>query len=284
MAELTDLALHALLDRDPERGWCAFVDQYTATLVALIERAGVVDRDEVTDVYVLVCERLADNRCARLRRHDPARGALAAWLTIVVRHVVVDWARAQHGRRRLFGAIARLDGLHRRAFELYYWEHRTTGEMAELLSVELGRRVDLAEVLDALATIDRTMTDRHRSELLAFVARTRRPLSLEPDDPPLAPGVVDRRPNPEESLRAKQLDEAFIAALRDLPPEDAAIVRLKFVRGWTRDAIRRALQLDELPAERVSRILAALRSKLADRGVGARDAVSPGLGFLEEPS
>lgn len=120
MPDLSDESLRELLVEAPERGWRAFVDQYTPTLLALIARAGVADRDDAGDVYLLVCERLAENDRARLRRHDPARGALAARLTVLVRDVVVDWVRGRAGRRRLFRSIATLGAFERRVFELYY--------------------------------------------------------------------------------------------------------------------------------------------------------------------
>ena len=285
MADLTDAALHALLEEDAERGWRAFVDQFTTAIVALIERAGVADRDEVADVYVRVCERLAADGCERLRRHDPRKGALAAWLTIVIRHVVVDWARSERGRRRLFGAIARLDERHQRVFELYYWEHRRPSEIVEMLTRTLGQAVGLADVLDALATIERSLSDRHRRELLALVARTRTPVSLDDEDERPRLALVDRQPHPEAALRVREIDEAFAGAMAELPAEDRAIVKLKFVQGWAGSEIQRALHLDALPPERIGSIVAMLRERLAARGIGHAEAATPGLKFLtEDPS
>ena len=108
VAELRDQELDALLAADSERAWRVFVDRYTPTLLALIERAGIVDRDEAMDLYVLVCERLSEDDCGRLRRRDASRGSLEGWLAVVVRNVAVDWVRSRAGRRRLFGAVKRL--------------------------------------------------------------------------------------------------------------------------------------------------------------------------------
>jgi hypothetical protein len=68
--------LRLLLAEDPERGWRAFIDGYTPTLLALNRGAGVVDRDETMEVYVRACERLAANHYAALRRRDPSIGSL----------------------------------------------------------------------------------------------------------------------------------------------------------------------------------------------------------------
>jgi DNA-directed RNA polymerase specialized sigma24 family protein len=274
---LSDAALHSLLNADPERGWRAFVDQYTPTLVALIERAGVVDRDDRSEVYVRICERLAEHACARLRQHDPAKGALAAWLTIVVRHAVVDWVRSRAGRRRLFEAIAELDDFDRRVFELYYWERHRVSEIAELAAQPNSRRVSVADVFEALARIERALSERHRAELLAHAARSRPMVAL---DAPTPPAIADDRANPEDALRVKRLERAIVEALATLDPVDAAIVRLLFVQGWALLEVQRALHLQDLTRERVRGILARLRAALEARGVGADSASAGGLAFL----
>ncbi|MGH9318406.1 MAG: RNA polymerase sigma factor [Vicinamibacteria bacterium] len=279
MHEFSDEALRALLIEDPERGWRSFVDQYTPTLLAVIARAGVADRDDAADVYLRVCERLAEDECARLRRHDPGRGALAAWLSTVIRHVIVDWVRSRAGRRRLFRAIQRLDGFDQRVFELYYWEHRRPVEIAELLRAREARPVDLSAVLAALSRIQEAMTDRHRGELLALVARNRPALSLDEAEAPV--GLAAAADDPEQALGVRELDAVFTAALAELPPEDAAIVRLTFVQGWSREQIRRGLHLERLTGDRIAAILARLKELLTARSVGPREAATRGLRFLE---
>src|SRR5439155_4713598 len=94
---------------------------YTPELVAMIERSGVRQEDEAMDVYLRVCEHLAADGCARLRRYDPARGTLASWLNVVVQRVVVDWVRSKKGRRRLFASVKALSAFDREVFELHYW-------------------------------------------------------------------------------------------------------------------------------------------------------------------
>jgi DNA-directed RNA polymerase specialized sigma24 family protein len=280
--ETPDRELHALLRADPARGWRRFVDEYTPWLVSIIERAGVRDPDDVSDVYVRVCDRLAADRCARLRAHDPAHGALAAWLTTIVKHVVVDWIRSRAGRRRLFGAVEHLDERDRAVFELFYWDGRPASEIAEILRSRQSAAITVADVLDALARIDAVLTDRHRAQLAAFTARTRPHVSL--DDLPVAPasGGDGAPADPEQRLRAKETDTVLRAALATLTSEEAAIVRLLYVQGWSRDDVRRALHLPELTAARVRSILATLRARLAERAVSLSDLSTPGLTFLED--
>lgn len=281
MAELSDAALHALLNEDPERAWHVFVDQCTPTMVALIAHAGVADADDRTEVYVRICERLAERACARLRQYDPSKGALAAWLTIVVRHAVVDWVRSRAGRRRLFGVVERLAEFDRRVFELFYWERCRVTEIAEMLN-RPHERVSIAAVFDALARIETALSERQRGELLALAARSARTVELDgtADDRPLA--IVDRRPDPEAALHVKRLDRALSAALATLAPQDAAIVRMLFVHGWALHEVQRALRLTTLTRDRVRGILTRLRTALEAQGVGGGEAETSGLTFLED--
>jgi DNA-directed RNA polymerase specialized sigma24 family protein len=281
MDHLSDQALHDVLNRDPEQGWRVFVDAYTPTMLALIERAGVADPDHRADVYVRVCEHLAGNRCARLRRHDPGKGALAAWLTIVVRRCVVDWVRSRAGRRRLFGAVQRLDAAARRVFELFYWEERPPAAIAEEVAHERPG-FTIADVFDALAAVEACLTDRHRAELLATIARARTAVSLDDEAADPALRLVDAAPDPEAALRLRRAEAALAAALDELPAEDAAIVRMLFVNGWSRELVRRALHLPDLPRERVRQILAGLRARL-DASVAEADLGTLGkVTFLED--
>jgi DNA-directed RNA polymerase specialized sigma24 family protein len=143
--------------------------------------------------------------------------------------------------------------------------------------------VDLTDVLAALQRIQTVMSDRNRSQLLALLARSRPAASLDAADSPVR-ALADGESDPERALGLRELDELFASALAALPPEDAAIVRLTFVQGWSREEVRRALHLDRLTAERMTGILDALRQRLSAQRLGAADAATPGLSFLEDGS
>jgi RNA polymerase sigma factor (sigma-70 family) len=244
--------LRRLLGEDPERGWRAFIDGYTPTLLALVERAGIVDRDEAMEVYVQACERLAARHYAALIRRDPSVGSLTGWLAVIVKRALVDWVRSRAGRRRMFVAIRDLDRFDQRLFELFYWDGRRPSETAELLSVEMKQEVTLDRVFDALERIDRALSSRHRSELLSMVARSRAAVSLDGDadeNPAVDPPATSL--DPEAQLRARERNEQLTRALATLPPEDAVIVSLKFVEGLTRAQIQGFLRLPELTEHRV---------------------------------
>jgi DNA-directed RNA polymerase specialized sigma24 family protein len=261
---LADGDLKALLIQDAELGWRAFIDQYTPVLLAYLERAGIRDRDEAMELYVLTCERLAADDCARLRRHDPAKGSLGAWLAVLVRNVTVDWVRSRAGRRRLFGSIKRLSPLDRRVFELFFWENRSVSELVGLLAPEFDRP-SLAGILESLERVQSALTERQRSDLLAMTARSAIPASLdghpeEEDDRPY--DIADRTVDAEGDLQAREAEVLMERALAGLPAEDAAIARLKYGEGLSLKQIRDALHLDQLSDERVQGILDALRETL----------------------
>jgi DNA-directed RNA polymerase specialized sigma24 family protein len=256
---LSDDALRALIRSDPDAGWRAFIDQYTPLIVGLIRRAGVDDRDEMMEVYVLICERLSARGFERLKSQDAARGSIGGWLAVLTRHAAVDWIRSRKGRRRLFQAIRDLPQFEQRVFARYYWDHRTPGEIADL------EHAELPAVLDALERIQSTLSDRHRAELMAAAVRSKPHVALDDIEAP------DPRANPEAAVHTAQLNERFEIALRHLPAEDAAIVRLKYVEGLTNADIERAIGASGVTSSRLQSILSRLRSALLTLGVDARD-------------
>lgn len=259
---LSDRELRECLIRDPDAGWRAFIDQYSARLLQLIEQCGVRDRDEAMDLYVHVCERLAADDCARLRRHDPAKGALTAWLTTVVRRMLVDWVRSTRGRKRLFGSIKALSAVDQDVFERYYWRRHSPSEMADLILGSSGRGIGLAAVFGSLERIERALTERQRTDLLAVVARTDSGSPLENEDGEPVVHVVSEAPDPEMVLLASRRDESLAVALQTLPVEDRVIVSMRIVDGLTLTEIKRALHLDTLGPDRLTSILSTLRTAL----------------------
>jgi DNA-directed RNA polymerase specialized sigma24 family protein len=259
---LSDAEFRRLLAGDTLAGWRAFIDAHTATVLALIERAGLRDRDEAMEIYTLVCERLVENDCARLRRWNPAKGTLRSWLAVVVRRVTVDWVRSRAGRRRLFGAVKQLGTLEQRVFELHFWEERVPSEIAELLTVETRAPVSLMRVLQALDAIHSALTERHYSELLSMTVRSRATASLDEELETGRFDPADPQPPVDVRVEGRELETRLEAALTALPPEDAAIVRLHYYQGLALPDVQRALHLTELTRARLAGIAAHLREML----------------------
>jgi DNA-directed RNA polymerase specialized sigma24 family protein len=256
---LSDRELRERLIVDPRAGWRMFIEQHTPALVAIIQNAGLRQHDETMDVYVRVCDHLAENDCARLRRHDPAKGRLDAWLTVIVRRTIVDWIRSRKGRKRLFASIKGLPAFDRRVFDLYYWRGRSPSEIVGLLSTTM------ADVFEALERIETALTDRQRAELMSMAARVKDPAQLETD-------TADSL-DVERDVDARRTSDALEAALARLPPEDAAIVSLRYLDGLSRAQVERALHVRPLTVERMRGILGRLRELLIERGVEEKRAV-----------
>lgn len=279
---LSDGELRSLLIEDPARGWRAFIDQYTPRMLALIERGGIRDQDEAMEVYTIVCERLADDDCARIRKFDPSKGAIGAWLSVLVRNTMIDWVRARAGRRRLFKSVQALPPLEQKVFELFYWENKMPAEIVGALEGQFGSP-SLAEVFDAFERVQAALTDRQRAELVAMTARATTPASLEAptDDEDQAIDAPDPGADVESRAHVQHIDALMERALSALPPQDALIVRLKFAEGFTVKQIRAAVGVPALSEEDVHAILERLKQQLAAAGVAPTDVTAPGLAFLD---
>lgn len=261
MSGLSDRELRERLIKDADAGWRAFVDQYSPRLLQLIDQCGVRDRDDAMDLYVHVCERLAADDCARLRRHDPGKGALAAWLTTVVRRMLVDWVRSTRGRRRLFGSVKTLSEIDQQVFELYYWRRHSPAEMASLV-LDAGKPIGIAAVFAALERVERALTERQRIELVTMAARAGSEISLDDEEGEPVTVVASDRPGPEAAMLAAHDERALNTALATLDPEDRVIICMRFMDGLTLAEIKRALHLTSLAPERISKIVVSVRTAL----------------------
>src|SRR5258708_26553318 len=103
---------------------------------------------------------------------------MGAWLSVLVRHTMVDWVRARAGRRRLFKSVQALPPIEQRVFELFYWENKMPAEIAGALDGQFGSP-SLATVLEALERVQAALTERQRAELVAMTARAATPTSLD---------------------------------------------------------------------------------------------------------
>lgn len=157
--------------------------------------------------------------------------------------------------------------LDQRVFELYYWKELPLAVIAGTLAQETQTAIGVADVLEALGRIEAVLTPRHRRELLSLVTRTRRPASLtaaeDEDEGWLSVASPDA--GPEDQLAAQEQAAEFDRALRTLPPEEGAIVRLKYVQGLSTRDVQAALHLERLTEDRLTQILDKLRAALTLR-------------------
>ena len=181
---------------------------------------------------------------------------------MLVRNAAVDWVRSRAGRRRLFGAIKGLDAFDRRVFELFYWEGLMPTDIAALVAAS---EPDLGAVFESLSRIEASLTARHRAELISLSARRQQPSRTDSAGEEFDAPSPARQVDPEMRARIAELQQRLEAALRQLPPEDAAIVRLRFREGLGLRDLQRALHLPDLSEARIADILSRLRSLMSGK-------------------
>ncbi len=254
--------LARLGDEDDAHAWSEFVEAY-APLLLQAARSVVRDADEAGDAFVFACERLAEDRCARLRRFDPQGGArFTTWLRIVAVNLARDWRRHRHGRPRMLRAVRALSALHRAVFHARYAQGLTAAETHGLLST--GRlAADATGVQEAEADIERRLTWRHRLALATRPALAA-PASVEAlagDGHELAGGEEHR---PDADFLRRRRSAEVRRAVAALPAADRLLLRLRFDEELTLREVARAAGLKDAQTadRRLRAVLAHLRSTL----------------------
>ncbi len=227
---ISDDALLELFRRRPRRAWKIFLDRYAERMLGQLRGLGF-DRDEAMDRFVFVCERLARNRFARLRRvrATGSRGELVPWLRQVVKNAAIDWGWSQTGRRRLFQSVEGLGEIEQRVFQLHFWTGLGPAAMVERLRVEGHSEISIEQVFDALERVLERLDSGQKWRLLSQLSR-RRPAG------PVGVGGSEigafepatNAPDPEtELLRAEQA-RVLAEALSHLPARDRLMFRLRY--------------------------------------------------------
>lgn len=253
-----DQALLDELRTDPQRGWQSFLDRYAQDLLAWIRQLGF-DDDEAMDRFVYVCEKLADNRCRRLREVDHLgdSGELVPWLRTVVRNASISWYWSKHGRRRLPKAVAALGADEQRVFQAHYWEGLGPVEIRERMEAE-GRRRELPEVFDALETVLEVLSDGDRWRLASGLLSRQPAGEIEAWSEPPSP-----RDDAEARVLKRERHERAGRALAELAPPDRLLLQLRFEEGCTYREMASIVGCDSATARRrTGRVLEGLRLAL----------------------
>lgn len=258
--------LARLGDEADAQAWPDFLDAY-APLLLQAARGAVRDEEDAREAFVFVCERLVEQRHARLRHFDPQGSAtFSTWLRIVAADLSLDWRRRRYGRPRLFQALRTLPPLHQAFFKARYAHGLTAGEAHGLLATGC-EPVSAAELHAAEAEVERRLTWRHR---LAIATRPAiaTPESVEAlaDKGQEFPDIDGQRPDAEFLSRRRAAEVR--RAIGRLPPADRLLVRLRFEQELTLREVARAAGLkDAQAADRHLRsILARLRVALEPTG------------------
>ena len=229
--ELSDSALLALFENDPETAWDLFIERYSDLMLATLHHLGF-DHDGVMDRFVYLCEKLTEHRFRRLRtiRFAGQRGELVPWLRTVVKHLSVSWAWSVDGRRRLFKSISDLPDRHQRIFELYFWRGLPPSQVREQLCVEEHGSIDLLTVFAALEDIFNNLSAHQTWRLMSQLIRHREAVPIANEDPPTRRAFEprDAGADPEHALLRRERQRSLEAALERLEPRQRLILKLRY--------------------------------------------------------
>jgi RNA polymerase sigma factor (sigma-70 family) len=235
-------------------------------VVRSIARRKRLPDDEAEELHSIVRLKLLEHGHEIVGKFE-GKSRFETYLTTVVHRIFLDYRNEKWGKwrpsmvaRRLGWVAEHLERLLFRdrigfeeAAEILIRNHRvrlTVGQLAELagrLPARGGQREEDAEILAELPH----PCDSHERVRIA-----------------------------EAQALARRAEEVVGTVLRELPPEDSLILRMRFVGGHTIAEIARALQLDQKPLyPRVERLRERLRQQLEAHGVTAAQAVE----LMSEP-
>lgn len=251
----------ALARGEVAAAWDLFIERYRPLILATIRRT-LQDDDDVFEVFADVCQILAAEDLARLRRYDPNAGRRArfsTWLVVVVRNRTIDWVRSRSGRRRVTPPVG-LTGIQQEIFRYVIAEKRSHLEAFALLENGPEPGLTFRTFLRELAETYRAVEGRDPRGVLRYL---RGPPGLESQ----APASADER------LLAADARTRLAELLDTLPDDTRLAVQLFVVDELPATDVARTLGWPNAKAvyNRVTRALAALRRELERQGLTRKD-------------
>jgi RNA polymerase sigma factor (sigma-70 family) len=235
--------LSALSSAERQLAWCAFLDRYSA-LIYHVVRSFDRDPDRSGDCFLFICEQLSANDSRRLRKFDLAgRASFSTWLCAVVRNLCLDWHRKEHGRRRVFGSVARRSAMDQLLFQTVFRRGLSAEEAREELS-RRGVELSFAAVEERICDIRRCLSSRQlwllssgKAMLDSLDREEEGTHSVEPADP---------APDPESLVALRETHQHVSAALASLTDSDRLLIRLRYQEGLTLQQVARLVGLKDV--------------------------------------
>lgn len=231
-------------------------------VVRFVGRRHHLSAPEQDDFRGLVYLKLVDNDYAILRKFE-GRSSLSTFLTTVIARIFLDERIARWGKWRPSAAA-------RRRGQVAIW--------LELLMSRDGMSYD--------AAIEMLRTNHHIQESDAELAEMRRCLSVrlprrEASDEELGdmatsdPAADAELNGADRALLAGKLERALKKALQGLAPQDALILKLRFLEEQQVSQIARALRLNQKPLyRRLEQLLRRLCAALEAEGLPREDVLA----------
>ncbi|MBN2092196.1 sigma-70 family RNA polymerase sigma factor [candidate division KSB1 bacterium] len=242
-----------LLKTEQSEGWQLFLKQYTETILRAIRRFSF-DYDESMEIYIYVCEKLAENNCARLKqfRGEGHKGqcTFPTWLITTVINFCRAWIRLKKGRRRLFEAVKNLSKFDQTVFELYYWQNYNESEINELLNTKSATQITPLKIHHSLQQINQVLTQKNKWKIVSALLRRIPTLSLEQlyDEHGEKLEIKEDNPaisGPDELLEQTYRQNLLHQAFNNLTAEEQQLLRLRFERDLSGREIGEVLNINK---------------------------------------
>ncbi len=253
LAQLAEGSSHA--------AWDLFAERYRGLLLVTIRRL-VQDPDDVMEVFSLVCQALAADDLARVRRFTDRHSledGFPTWLVVVVRNLTIDWIRKRDGRQEQ-STPENLSSLQQQIYRAIFLEGQSHAEAYERIRSSSGQALGFREFLSNVReTYRRTQPPRKPGDPL----RRAVPVTEQRD-------LAQPDPDPAETADTAQRIEQVLATL---PPEVRLAVEFFVVEGRSASEIATLLGWPNAKAvyNRVYRALESLRAEFQRRRIGRQD-------------
>lgn len=244
------------LERGDTDGAWAVVERDHGRLVRSVIRRLVDQPELVEEAFSVVVTALTINEFAKLRRYsreDPSGASMASWLVVVVRRLVIDWLRREHGRSRNT-VPTDLEGRRRAMYVARCLERLTATETYEVLRTDRETHPTFATFLRELRALARSHPCPE--------ARPGRRATLIPTSEDLTISAVD----PAEAI---DQSHQLASLLGREPPDLRLAIQLFVVEELQASDVARLVGWPNAKAvyNRVGRALARMRDALARSGV-----------------
>lgn len=182
------------------------------------------------------------------------RSSLKTYLVVVIQRLFLDHRRKQWGKWRASAQARRLGEMATRLEVLLYRDHLSLAEAVEVLG-----REGISCAASQLSEIVQRLPVRQ--------PRAREDVALDDNDAATGP-AHDPHAQLHSNVTASRCQSVLTQALRELPPDDRLILRMRFEDDVSVAAISRALSLDQKQLyRRMEYILAKVRAMLEKDGI-----------------
>lgn len=248
-----NLEFIALLRNEQPEGWTLFLEQYSQTILRTIHRFSF-DYDEIMEIYVYACEKLAENDFFRVKQFRgvglSGKATFNTWLVSTTINFCRAWVRQKKGRRRLFEAIKNLAELDQKVFDLYYWQNFSENEIIEILNLKHDFRLTPIDVHQSIQRINQALTEKNKWKIVSNLLRNYPTLSLEKLIEEQGDSFINNREyewneNPEFSFEKKDTESILNKAFQQLTQEERDLLRLRFQKELSAREIGEILKIEK---------------------------------------